>query len=186
MPRVKARLLAIVAVFTGLSIALRVAKNLFTQIQFVNIPLAFAMLGGLVAGSRAGFTIGLLAFLLSDLVLAPGPWTPTNSLLAGVIGYLWGFANRLDLDKSIVFVLAFLSTFAYDIVSSVVFYLVLGMPPLQALELGLLGLFLPAGGGYMLGVGPVTEISTALLTSSVYWGLKRRGVLTWVGSPGHS
>ncbi len=150
-------------VMSAAAAALRLAKHLVLGgLQFVNVPLAFAMASGAEFGPAVGGTVGAVAFLASDLVLGPGPWTALDSALAAAVGAAWGMARPSG--RARVLAAAFLSTLAYDLASSILFYLVLGMTPVQAAAAGILGLFLPAAGGGLVGVGPVTEAATAALT----------------------
>ena len=168
--------ISLIAVLTGLGVAFRVSKNAITQIQFINIPLAFTMVGGYLGGPLVGGTVGLFTFIISDFVILPGPWTVVDSLLASVIGVLWGSIRRFVSGRLQIFIAAFFSELLYDIVSSVILYIVIGMDVMKALAIGIVGLFLPVCGGFIFGIGPMTEISTALLSSLVISHLEKVGV----------
>ncbi|HDI74662.1 MAG: hypothetical protein DRJ52_02335 [Thermoprotei archaeon] len=158
---------ALIAVLTGLSVAFRFLKNSITQIQFVNIPVIFTIVGGYLGGASVGAAVGFFSFFLSDLMIAAGPWTFVDSFLAAAIGVAWGILGRKLSTKIQIFLAAFFSEFIYDILSSVVLYIVFGMDLVTALVIGIIGLFLPVCGGFILGVGPITELSTALLSSII-------------------
>lgn len=173
--RLGARSVALISVFTALGLALRVAKNLATSVQFVNFPLLFGFLAASFAGPFAGFLTTSLIYLLSDLLILPGVWTLTNMLLGGLVAAAFGAASQALKGFEYRFALAFLLCFLFDISSSMVLYVLFGIPPLQALVVGLVGLFLPVMGGYLIGVGPLTEFTTAFL--SVVLDSKLREVL---------
>ncbi|RLE80315.1 MAG: hypothetical protein DRJ51_06065 [Thermoprotei archaeon] len=169
--------IAYAAVFTSLAVLVRYAKNALTTVQFVNFPLMFTMLSGMYFGTRVGGLVGFLSFFISDLLIIPGPWTLVNSLLAGLIGILWGLLKNISNRRIEMFVLAYLSTFLYDILSSVILYVVFGLDLTSALIFGIIGLFLPVFGGSLIGVGPITEASTATLVCLLSQILEKRGVI---------
>lgn len=164
-----------IAIMTATGAALRLMKHgLIGNIQFVNIPMAFAMLSGYLAGPIEGLVVGLLCFPVSDMFLGVGPWTAVNSSLAALTGFIWGFLRGCR-DRVELFVAAFISELFYDVLSSVALLLINGVQLQAAFMMGFLGLFLPAGGGFLYLVGPVTEVSTSLLVS--FLALKVRGVM---------
>jgi len=165
---------AFIATFTALAVALRLLKHgLAGPIQFVNAPLAFAMAAAYAGGPWAGAAVGVLSFVVSDLLIWLGPWTPINAALAAAIGWLWGLAAGAARSRTTLFVLAYVSTFAYDVLSSVLGYLIYLPSAGSALALALIGLLLPAGGGWMIGVGPITEFTTAALAVAAIESLRR-------------
>jgi len=159
----KSLLVATVSVFTGLAVLLRYAKNAITAVQFINFPLAFTAIAGARFGPFAGLLVGLLSYSLSDLLILPGLWTLVNSALAALVGAFWGIVGRKVSGKVELFTLAYLTTFFFDVLSSAVLYVAFGVELLKAFTLGIVGLFLPVFGGNLIGVGPITEASTALL-----------------------
>ena len=76
---------------------------------------------------------------------------------------LWGYLG--EEDDVTTFVLAYLSAFIYDLLTSWILYVIVGFSPLEALIVGLTGLFVPVAGGTMFFIGPITEGSTALAIS---------------------
>jgi len=163
----KSREVTLVAVFSALGVSFRVAKNLLTQLQFVNIPLLFAFVGSHVGGPLAGFLIAALTYLLSDLLILPGVWTLVNALLGGLTAAFFGLVSRGLASVEYRFAAAFLLCFLFDVASSAVLYVAFGLPPTVAVVTGMVGLFLPVMGGFMVGVGPLTEFTTALLSALV-------------------
>ena len=171
---VDAKRVALISTFTALAVALRLLKHAVAgTFQFVNTPLAIAMVAAYAGGPWAGAAVGALSFVVSDLLIWLGPWTPINAALAAAVGWLWGFAARAARSRIALFVLAYLSTFAYDVLSSVLGYLIYLPGASSALALALVGLFLPAGGGWMVGVGPLTEFTTAALAVLSIEALRR-------------
>ncbi|ABL77434.1 ECF transporter S component [Thermofilum pendens] len=169
-----ARRIAAVAVFTSTAVVFRVAKNLVTTVQFVNIPLAMAFVSSAILGYKEGFLVGFLSYVLSDMLIGPGFWTLVNPFLAGAFSAVFGFSYRRGLEKTYLFVSAFLSCFLFDVTTSVLFYMIFGLKPLDALVFGLLGLFVPVVGGFLVGVGPLTEFSTSALAVALLEALERR------------
>ncbi len=165
-----------IALFASLAVLFRYVKNAVTAVQFVNFPLLFTILSSLFLGSRAGFFVGLLSYTISDLLIFPGIWTIVNSLLAGFMGFLWGLARRRKWSGVELFAWLYLSIFFFDILSSFILYVAIGFKPLDALTWGIVGLFLPVFGGSLIGVGPITELCTSLLTYVLFRELEKRGV----------
>lgn len=134
-------------------------------LQFVNIPLLTAMVAAHAGGPLVGTLTGALSFIASDAVLGLGPWTLVNSLLASAVGATWGLVNPRSATPLRLFVLAYLLTFAYDVLSSFALYVLFIEDARVALIYALLGLFIPVMGGYVIGIGPLTEFVTAALTA---------------------
>ncbi len=170
----KSRIIACTAAIVGMSVAIRISKNLITTIQFVNIPLVFTIVGATMLGWLYGLLIGILSFVVSDILLGLGPWTIFTSTTCGLIGALWGLFFRKVNDSLLVFLTVFLLTLTYDIFTSWILYVIFGIEPMKAIIISIVGLFLPIMGGFMIGVGPITEASTAFLTTIFLKGLKSR------------
>ncbi len=164
--RRKSILVSYVGVFSALSVGVRLAKHAaFGSFQFINIPLLFSMLAGALFGFKVGFGVGFVSFLVSDSMLGLGLWTLVDGLICGSIGGLW--AKVEDRDFTINFLLGYLSTFAYDVLTSWILYVMVGFNPVEAFLIGFVGLFLPVAGGGVLLIGPLTESSTALALAFV-------------------
>lgn len=165
----KAKFIAQVSLLIATGVTLRILKHLLVgPIQFINLPLSLTMIAGYLTGSIAGLVVGVGTFILSDLLLGLGPWTLYDSLISGVIGYLWGFLRRVECGV-ILFVASYLSVLAYDILTSVAFYFIFMSTSdiYTVFVIALLGLFIPVFGGSLYAVGPVTEVLTAILTSTI-------------------
>jgi len=165
------RRVAFVSILTALSVSFRYLKNALLPVQFVNIPLAFTMIAGLYTDWVGGALVGLLSYALSDTLISVGPWTLINGVLASLIGAVWSLFKRLG--DTYLAVIAYLSTFFFDIFSSFLFYLAFGLPLREAFVTGLVGLFIPVYGGGLIGVGPVTEAITAIVVVGLMKSLKR-------------
>ncbi len=153
-----------IGVWSALAVAARIGKHVLVgPLQFVNLPLLFTMLAGMLYGSSVGFGVGFLSFLVSDSIIGLGIWTLVDGGLAGAIGAIWA---RLRIKERVfIFVIAYLSTFLYDILTSWILYMIFGFPPTEAFVLGFVGLFLPVAGGGAVAIGPTTEATTSLLLS---------------------
>ena len=153
-----------IGVWSALAVAARVGKHaLVGPLQFVNLPLLFTMLAGMLYGGSVGFGVGFLSFLASDSILGLGIWTLIDGILAGIVGSLW---SRLKLrDRILLFIIAYLSVFLYDILTSWILYMIFGFSPVEAFIIGFIGLFLPVAGGSAIAIGPTTEVTTSLLLS---------------------
>lgn len=169
---------ALISVFSALAIAARLLKHAFAgTFQFVNIPLIATMVAAHAGGLLVGALTGLLSFAGSDMVLGLGPWTLVNSLLACIIGVIWGLTNTRSIGPTRLFTLAFLLTFFYDVMSSFALYVFFIGDARAALLYALIGLFVPVMGGFMVGVGPLTEIVTATLTTLLIDRINKIGSL---------
>ncbi len=134
-------------------------------------PVAFiAIASGMIAGYAEGFAVGLLSMFLSDLFLGVGPWTFIDAPLmgmAGALGSLWKDRNPSRVELGVG---GYLITLAYDVLSTLAFCFLFGVPIL----VGLLMLFLPAG-SVPYPFGPAHELTTAILLSTAGPPLKRWG-----------
>jgi energy-coupling factor transport system substrate-specific component len=82
---------AIIAMLSAASIALRVAFAALPQVQ----PSTFIILTtGVVYGSRAGFMVGALTPLVSNFFLGHGLWTPFQMFAWGAAGASAGLVAR--------------------------------------------------------------------------------------------
>lgn len=93
-----ARELVIVACMTAFSAAGRV---IFAPLPFFKPVTAITVLSGMYLGSQAGFMVGALSAVISNIYFGQGAWTPFQMLCWGLIGLAAG-AKRLRpiLDKT--------------------------------------------------------------------------------------
>lgn len=160
----------ITALFVALAAALRLAKHVILgPIQFLNIPAVFTIIGGLMFGYSAGATIGILSFVVSDLLLGyAGIWTVYTSLSMGLIGILSPLIKRVNANSSYIGlgVCSYLLILTYDILSSVS-SLILLVPIQTAVIWSILGLFLPSP-VLLYPVGLLTEVVTVTFIVLTY------------------
>lgn len=161
---------AITAVFIALASTLRLFKHvIFGPTQFVNFPAIFTVMGGLMFGYAAGAFIGVMSFVVSDVLLGyAGVWTVFTSLSMGLVGILSSFLGRINADSSALSlgVCSYLLILTYDVLSSVV--LLIPLVPIQTAFLwSIIGLFLPSS-VVLYPVGLVTEIVTVVLIVLIY------------------
>ncbi len=166
---------AMTAVFIALASTLRLFKNaIFGPAQFVNFPAIFTVMGGLMFGYVAGAFIGVMSFVVSDILLGyAGVWTVFTSLSMGFVGILSSFLGRINVDSSALglAVCSYLLILIYDILSSVA--LLIPLVPIQTAFLwSIIGLFLPSSVA-LYPVGLVTEIVTVVLIVLIYPRVRR-------------
>lgn len=181
LPRVK--MVTYTAMVIALAVSLRLIKySLFGSIQFVNFPAVFTIIGGALLGPSSGAVIGFSSYVLSDIMIGlPGPWTAVNSILMAGFGFLsgliWGRSGIKQIGRLGLAVGAYIMLLAFDITNSWALLVIMGFDWLSALIIGIVGLFLPAAGGYLYGVGPITEATTVILIVTIVSMLKKNGFL---------
>ena len=179
LPRVK--MVTYTAMVIALAVSLRLIKySLFGSIQFVNFPAVFTIIGGALLGPSSGVAIGLSSYILSDIMIGlPGPWTVVNSILMGGVGFLsgviWGRKGVKQVSKLGLAVGSYIMLLTFDITNSWALLVIMGFDWFSALIIGIVGLFLPAAGGYLYGVGPITEATTVILIVTIVTMLKKNG-----------
>jgi energy-coupling factor transport system substrate-specific component len=103
---------AIIAMLSATSIALRVAFAALPQVQ----PSTFIILAtGVVYGSRAGFMVGALTPLVSNFFLGHGLWTPFQMFAWGAAGATAGLVAMVwpDLSRNGLVVMGIVWGFLY-------------------------------------------------------------------------
>lgn len=85
---ISARRLAMIAVLCALGVAGRAAFFWLPQVKPV---LAICILAGAGLGGEAGFMVGAVTMLVSNIMFGQGPWTPWQMTASGVCGLLAGF-----------------------------------------------------------------------------------------------
>lgn len=174
MPIVNTRTVALTANLAAASVALRLVKHMFIgAIPIINFPAIFAIITGAILGSINGFIVGALSFMVSDVFLGMGTWTMVTSLSCGMIGFISGLIWYKRKPYTLeVMVLSTILIFIYDLLSSILLYITV-MPLREAVIVGLIGLFLPAMGGALYMIGPIVEISSAIIISILIPRLRR-------------
>lgn len=87
----KLRDMMIVSVMTAITVAGRAA---FYMVPNVKPMAALTILSGIGLGSEAGFLIGALSMLVSNIFFGQGPWTPWQMVAMGLLGCLGGLVFR--------------------------------------------------------------------------------------------
>lgn len=81
------RYMVIIAVMTALSV---VGRFLFAAIPGFKPVTAIVILTAVYFGAEAGFLVGALTALISNIYFGHGPWTPFQMFAWGMIGFLAG------------------------------------------------------------------------------------------------
>jgi energy-coupling factor transport system substrate-specific component len=174
LPRTKK--ITYTAILIALAVSLRLVKvALFGPVQFVNFPGIFTIVGGILFGPSVGIAVGFASYLFSDIMIGlPGPWTVVNAVLMAsfglISGLIWGRNGYRKVTKIGLGIGTFVMMLAFDIISSgILLVMVLGGNWLYAFTIGLIGLFVPSpvSGGFMIGVGPITEVTTTILVVTI-------------------
>ena len=87
----KARELVVVAVLCAMGVAGRCAFFMLPQFKPV---MALVIISGVAFGGEAGFLVGAITMLVSNVVFSQGPWMPWQMFSMGIIGFLAGVLFR--------------------------------------------------------------------------------------------
>ena len=93
----KAREIMVIAVLSALGVAGRAA---FFMVPSFKPVAAFVILTGISFGGEAGFLIGCLIMLISNMFMGQGPWTPWQMFSFGIIGFLAGILYKKGILKA--------------------------------------------------------------------------------------
>ncbi|MEG6616822.1 ECF transporter S component [Peptococcaceae bacterium 1198_IL3148] len=108
--RPSAKEIAVLATLAALAALGRVP---FAAIPNVQPTTFLVLISGYVFGSRAGFTVGVLAALTSNFFLGLGPWAPWQMLAWGLAGLTAGWWGRLQSSANIGFLVIFAVAWGY-------------------------------------------------------------------------
>ena len=89
--RPQARELAVLAALCAIGVAGRAALFMLPQCKPV---MALTTVAGAALGGEAGFLVGAMTMLVSNVLLGQGPWTPWQMFAMGLIGFLAGVLFR--------------------------------------------------------------------------------------------
>lgn len=109
--RPKAREIMVIAVLCALGVAGRAA---FFMVPGFKPVAALVILSGVSFGGEAGFLVGSLTILVSNMFMGQGPWTPWQMFAFGMIGFLAGILYQkgiLKARKTELCIYGFLSVF---------------------------------------------------------------------------
>lgn len=87
----KARELVTIAVLCAIGIA---GRSLFFMLPQFKPVLALTIIAGVAFGGEAGFLVGAVTMLTSNLLFSQGPWTTWQMFAMGIIGFLAGVLFR--------------------------------------------------------------------------------------------
>ncbi len=168
MPR-KSLVIGYVSVFTALAVVGRLG---FTVLPNVAPVAPLSMVAGYLGGPIAGFAVGAMSMIISDVFIGMGPWTLFTSFFMGVVGLFGWLIRRLRCDGYLGFFIAYLAVLLYDVGTSVGTVILFGVDPL----ISILNLFVPI---FFLGIpypmGPVHEFSSSLMFVFLVESLRRFG-----------
>ncbi len=88
------RELVIIAVLCAIGVAGRGALFMLPECKPV---LALTIIAAVAFGGETGFLVGAVTMLVSNMLLAQGPWTPWQMFAMGIIGFLAGVLFRKGL-----------------------------------------------------------------------------------------
>ena len=90
----QARELIILATLAAIAVA---GRGAFFMLPHFKPMVAIVIISGIAFGGEAGFLVGAVTMLVSNMLFGQGPWTPWQMLALGLIGFLSGILNRLGL-----------------------------------------------------------------------------------------
>jgi energy-coupling factor transport system ATP-binding protein len=90
----QARELVTIAMLCAIAVTGRIAFFMLPQFKPV---LALVIISGVAFGGEAGFLVGAMTGLVSNMFLGQGPWTPWQMFAFGIVGFLAGVLFRKGL-----------------------------------------------------------------------------------------
>ena len=90
----QARELIVLATLAAIATA---GRGAFFMLPHFKPMVAIVIISGIAFGGEAGFLVGAVTMLVSNMLFGQGPWTPWQMLALGLIGFLSGILNRLGL-----------------------------------------------------------------------------------------
>lgn len=93
----KAREIMVIAVLAAIGVAGRAA---FFMVPSFKPVAAIVILSGISFGGEAGFLVGCLIMMLSNMFMGLGPWTPWQMFAFGMIGFLAGILYQKGILKA--------------------------------------------------------------------------------------
>ena len=104
----------------------------------IGLTETLAFVSGFVFGPVHGFITGMLTIVISDLFMAPGPWTPFISAIIGIVGLGGGLLKILGVypSRRIMIGSAILLTFVSELLQNLWFALFFGIPVAATLVAG--------------------------------------------------
>lgn len=93
----KVREIMVIAVLAAIGVAGRAA---FFMVPSFKPVAAIVILSGISFGGEAGFLVGCLIMMLSNMFMGQGPWTPWQMFAFGMIGFLAGILFQKGILKA--------------------------------------------------------------------------------------
>ena len=93
----KAREIMLIAVLSAMGVAGRAA---FFMVPGFKPVAALVILSGVSLGGEAGFLVGSLTMLVSNMFMGQGPWTPWQMFAFGMVGFLAGILYQKGILKA--------------------------------------------------------------------------------------
>ena len=90
----QARELVVIAVLCAIGV---VGRGAFFMLPSFQSVLALVIISGVAFGGEAGFLVGAMTMVASNVLFGQGPWTPFQMFAAGIIGFLAGVLFRKGL-----------------------------------------------------------------------------------------
>jgi len=90
------RELMVIAVMTGISV---LGRFIFAPVPGFKPVTAIVIIAAISLGGEAGFIIGALSAVVSNIYFGQGPWTPFQMFSWGTLGFLAGLLPRTGLLK---------------------------------------------------------------------------------------
>ena len=90
------RYMVIIAVLVALSV---VGRFLFAAIPAFKPVTAVVVISAIFFGAEAGFLVGALSAIISNIYFGQGPWTPFQMFSWGMIGFIAGLPKVRDILK---------------------------------------------------------------------------------------
>ena len=104
----------------------------------IGLTETLAFVSGMVYGPAHGFLTGMLTIVISDLFMAPGPWTPFIAVIIGIVGLGGGLLHilRVNPSRPVMIGSAILLTFVSEFLQNLWVALFFGVPVVAALVSG--------------------------------------------------
>ena len=164
--------ITLTSIMASLAVVLRMIKHsMLGPIQVINLMAVITIITALILGAKSGGAVAIMSYIISDFFLGFGPWTLVNAFFLALVGLTVGFFWHKKPNPQTVemMIILYMLLFLNDIATSTFgLNLWAGVPLDIAFVAGLVGLFLPASGGFLIAIGPVTEFSSALAATLLY------------------
>lgn len=120
------RYMVVIAVLVALSV---VGRFLFAAIPAFKPVTAIVIISAVFFGAEAGFLVGALSAIISNIYFGQGPWTPFQMLSWGMIGFIAGLPKFSQLLKKNKWMLVL-----YGIFSGIIYSLMMDVWTVVSLE----------------------------------------------------